>query len=696
MKWVVRLVIGLVLMVVLVFGAAAVFLATVDPNDYKGLIAEKVYEATGRTLTIDGDIKLSFFPWLGLELGETELSNAKGFGDHPFARMDAVQVRVALLPLLKREVRADTVILQGLHLNLSRTAQGVTNWHDLVRHEAPKEPEQPASEESGAALAVAIGGLDIQNAALRWQDAQAGNEVLVSPFNLRTSALEPGEPFELTMDIAVDNKTPPLKASAKLTGEVVADPPRQQYRFQGMTLVVDAQGESLPGGGVEAELETTAVADLQAQTLTVSPLSLQTLELALAGKLDVKQLRDAPQVSGSLRSEPFSPRKLLERLGMPASVTADPKALERAALELEFQGTDKAAEIASLKVMVDDSTLAGKAEVRSFDKPQIQFSLGLDQMDLDRYLPPPAQAPVSAEAGSVGEAKQAASDDTLGIPVDTLRELDIKGHVKANRLKVANLQLTEVVAELSAKEGLVSLKPVRTALYEGGIDSGFTLDARGKVPVFDIVTELKDVQMGPLMAALQQGKGYLDGTGRLSANLQTRGERVSDLKKLLDGKLDLAVADGALYDKELARKVEAAVAFLQGRPPKPAAEAILFESLTGSAKINNGVVDNRDLKLISSLILVKGEGTANLANDTVDYTLSLALARGAEDKKRTFVPITVKGPYADLKYGLNLEKIAKEKLQEEAEKRLGKELEKVVPKDLGAPLQEGLKGLLGR
>nr|MBS0020466.1 hypothetical protein [Gammaproteobacteria bacterium] len=158
----------------------------------------------------------------------------------------------------------------------------------------------------------------------------------------------------------------------------------------------------------------------------------------------------------------------------------------------------------------------------------------------------------------------------------------------------------------------------------------------------------------------------------------------------------MTITEGALYDKELAAKVEAAVAFLEGRSPKPAGDAILFESLTGSANVNKGVVSNRDLQLITSLILAKGEGTSNLATSTLDYTLSLALARGGEDKKRVFVPITIKGPYADLKYGLNLKKIAKEQLQEEAEKRIDKELEKVVPKDLGAPLQEGLKGLLGR
>lgn len=261
---------------------------------------------------------------------------------------------------------------------------------------------------------------------------------------------------------------------------------------------------------------------------------------------------------------------------------------------------------------------------------------------------------------------------------------------------MANLELSDVVAELSAQKGVVAIKPLRTALYGGGIDSGLVMNVGNAVPTFDVAAELKAVQMGPLMAALQQGKGYLDGTGSFTANLQTRGERMTELQRFLSGKLNLGVTDGALYDKKLAAKVEAAVAFLEGRSPRPAAEAILFESLTGTAVIDGGILNNRDLQLLTSLILAKGEGTANLVQNTLDYTLSLALAGGSEDKKRVFVPITIKGPYADLKYGLDLDKIAKEKLKEEAGKRLDKELEKVLPKDLGAPLQEGLKGLFNR
>ena len=102
------------LLVVLIVVASIVLPMIVDPNDYKDDIATLVKEKTGRILTIDGDIGLSVFPWLALEIGPTSLSNADGFSNQPFASVSDVQVRIKLLPLLRKQVEMDTVVLDAL------------------------------------------------------------------------------------------------------------------------------------------------------------------------------------------------------------------------------------------------------------------------------------------------------------------------------------------------------------------------------------------------------------------------------------------------------------------------------------------------------------------------------------------------------------------------------------------------------
>jgi len=68
------------LLVLLVVAAVVILPMVIDPNDYKAQIVDKVQQETGRTLSIDGDLKLSVFPWLGMEINGLGLSNAEGFG----------------------------------------------------------------------------------------------------------------------------------------------------------------------------------------------------------------------------------------------------------------------------------------------------------------------------------------------------------------------------------------------------------------------------------------------------------------------------------------------------------------------------------------------------------------------------------------------------------------------------------------
>src|SRR5680860_368802 len=88
MKWLIRILIGVVLLVLVFVIGAVVLVATVDPNDYKQRIESAAKQATGRELTLQGNIELSFFPWLGLQLGAASVGTAAGFGDEPFAQVD--------------------------------------------------------------------------------------------------------------------------------------------------------------------------------------------------------------------------------------------------------------------------------------------------------------------------------------------------------------------------------------------------------------------------------------------------------------------------------------------------------------------------------------------------------------------------------------------------------------------------------
>ncbi|NIN35802.1 MAG: AsmA family protein, partial [Gammaproteobacteria bacterium] len=107
---------GLIFLLVI---ATVVYITTRDPNDYKQLISDSFAENTGRSLTIDGDIKISFYPWLGVEVNGVTVGNAQGFGDQPFLETEHAAFRAKFLPLLSGQYIVDTVRLHGVSINLA-------------------------------------------------------------------------------------------------------------------------------------------------------------------------------------------------------------------------------------------------------------------------------------------------------------------------------------------------------------------------------------------------------------------------------------------------------------------------------------------------------------------------------------------------------------------------------------------------
>ena len=88
------------ILVVLVLALVVLVPLFVDPNEHKETIVSEVKKATGRDLTITGDIGLSVIPWLGFDLNGLSLSNAPGFGEEQFASVKRAKVRINLLPLI--------------------------------------------------------------------------------------------------------------------------------------------------------------------------------------------------------------------------------------------------------------------------------------------------------------------------------------------------------------------------------------------------------------------------------------------------------------------------------------------------------------------------------------------------------------------------------------------------------------------
>jgi len=196
----------------LAIAAISLFLF-LDTSDFREDISAKVYRATGRELVIEGELKFSVFPSLGIEMGRTRLSNADGYSDEPFASFEQARLSVLVLPmLLRREIIVNTAVLDSLHLNLEVTRSGRGNWQDLI-DASEGTPESVESSDSDSAV-LDIANIVIRNASLNYVDEQVGESYRLSEFNVTTGRVVAGEP------IAVEGGFKFEQPAANLAGEV--------------------------------------------------------------------------------------------------------------------------------------------------------------------------------------------------------------------------------------------------------------------------------------------------------------------------------------------------------------------------------------------------------------------------------------------------------------------------------------------
>lgn len=663
---IIGIIIALVIALLVIAGVALTLFF--DPNDYRDDIARYVKNETGRELTIEGDLSLSYFPWIGLEIGQVALGNAEGFGAQPFAQVGSAGIKVQVLPLLRQELVMDKIILDGLQLNLARNQQGAANWDGLTKP-APEAEPQPTPEPGGPALArFDVSGVEVSDAKIVWDDRQSDMHMELRDLNLNTGRLGGGEPVpvELSFDFVQAAEAPPrhfeLEALVDLNLE------------QGTVAVNDLRGE---------------FADL----------------VALSAHIQGQGLNDNPSFSGRMELAEFVPRKLLAELGIEAPQTADETVLGKASLATDFKATTASVTLSNLALALDDTRLQGQFAIDDFSTAAMRFDLQVDEIDLDRYLPPKQAPSKTAQAPADGDAKPApgggaAQVEADVIPVQTLRDLNINGKLQIGKLKAYNLKSEQIALAVAAKQGNVRIHPASAKLYGGSYSGDTRIDARGQQPVISLNEKLSGVQAQPLFKDAAD-TDLISGTAELSAKLSSSGTKLSQIKRGLNGNMAMAFTDGSVKGINVAQLIRTASAKLRGESvPADEPQQTDFTELTGTATVRDGVVNNQDLAMKSPLLRVDGAGQANLVQEQIDYTVKAVIVSSLEGQggealeqlKGVPIPVRITGSFADPSYNVDLAEVLTEQQKARVEEKVEEQKEKLREKAQDQ-LKEKLPGL---
>jgi AsmA protein len=219
------------------------------------------------------------------------------------------------------------------------------------------------------------------------------------------------------------------------------------------------------------------------------------------------------------------------------------------------------------------------------------------------------------------------------------------------------------------------------ALYGGHGQTTSTLDVRSAEPALGVKGALRGVDLAGLLADTAGG-GRLSGKGSVEADLHWSGLGEAAIKRSLNGSLRVALRDGAVRGFDLDGLVQNALAALKGGPQAGRTQQTAFSELTASATVRDGVLSNRDLRALSSLLRVTGAGTLDLPANRIDYRADAVLVEGAQARlgikvkelEGTAIPVRFTGRLDDPTIRLDVDEVLKGAARHEIERKVEEKL----------------------
>jgi AsmA protein len=539
--------IALITFIGLLIVVVGIIAATFNPNDYKPLIIKLVQEKKQRTLVIPGEIKLTFFPKIGADLGRVSISEHGASGE--FASLDSAKVSLELIPLLSRQLVVDRIMIDGLSIGIKRFKDGSTNFDDFL-----------SKEESGQQIKFDVDSVSITNARGAFEDEREDRRFELAKLDLETGRIANGAPSKLALSADVKGKNPEIDARVALKTGFTIDLDRKHYVLKNADVGIKGK----LAGFTELDLKLAGDADLRPdeKRFVLADVKFGASGRKGAQSVDAKfevptlAITDTKVAGGKLNGQ----ARLIEGA---RTVTVDFTAPS-------FEGSPQAFEIPSLTAdaAIKEDKLDAKASLSGklsgdidkllFTSPQLKLALSGKQGDtaIDGGLSTPLRANMKTK---LVELSAISAVFTLPNPAGGALKLSAAGRAsldlgKQTMLAAFKGKLDE--STFDAKLGLSKFSPAAYT-FDIGIDRLDVDRYRSKSAAVQKTGAAKpEVPEKPLdLSALRDLRA--SGTLRIGA-LKAENIKASNVRldvRAADGKLDINPLSANLYGGSVAGSV---------------------------------------------------------------------------------------------------------------------------------------------
>ncbi|MFZ2468751.1 AsmA family protein [Parvibaculum sedimenti] len=615
MSRLIAIIVGIVVLLAAIVVAVPMF---VPASVYKQRIVSLVKAQTGRDLTIGGNVGLSFFPRLAVKVENVSISNAPWAKDRDMASMREMRAALKIIPLFKGDVQIDSFMLVDPVIHLEVKADGTPNWQFESAGAAPTETKHaPSTQGTGAPTLrqLSLGDVSIENGTATYRNQKTGASLAFEKVNVDLALPSLDDPFTANGSLVWNSEA--------LSLELKADRPRAL-----------TEGGETP---IELALKSSKINSTYKGTIR----PFEGLKFAGNVTLDVASVRDLAAWLGN---------------PMPAGKGFGPLSIEGKA-----SGGNGVYNFSDAKIGFDGMNATGTLAVNASGKrPFVKGLLTVDRIDANTYLASDGTA--QSGGGSNGGGDAGWSNEPIDL--SGLRAADADFTFSTHELLIKQIKIGESALALRLNNGVMNVDLTKLALYDGAGNGKLTLDGSQRVAQMAASFSISGVSANGLLTDAADFK-RLEGKTALNFAVQTTGQSQRQMVGNLGGKGEVKFTNGAIKGvniAQLARNVGQGA--LTGWDSGGSQDTD-FSELGGTFTIDKGILTNNDLKMLSPLVRVAGNGTVDLLNRTLNYHVNPKLAAtlegqgGASDAKGLEIPLIIEGPWTAPKFRPDLEAMLK-------------------------------------
>lgn len=562
LKWILT---GIAAVIVAAVVAVVAILATMDFEQYRGLIEAEAKKATGRDLSLNGPIDLSISLTPAIVVEDVTFSNAEWGSRENMASLDRFEAEVEIMPLLSGDIQINRIVLVNGDILLETDASGTPNWQFQPAGGAAGEGDSTASDSSGGPQKLpTVNSVAVENSRITYINGANGEQMVVAVDSLTMT--QSGDKIDL--DLAGSYQDIPLELAGS----------------------VGSPATLMAGGSYPLDLSGTVAG----------------ADLSVSGSVADVMSSPAPDLTVSVAGENLANFNELAGGGLP---DAGPYSFSG---RVTTEGTTY--KVDGMSLGLADTELSGDLSVdMSGERSMVTGNLTSPLLDLGA-LPGGGEESAQDESTAGSDSQYVIPDTPL--PVDALRTADANLSVKIDTLRLQEgMEISAFNLTMTLQNGTLSISPM-TGVFSGGqMNLNLTLDGAQETPALATDFAMLGLDYGSLLKTMEISED-VEGVMDIKLDLNGRGKTPREIASTLNGNTELISQEGVITNKLLAI-VSSGLSEVMG-PLMGDNNQTNLRCMVSRFAITDGMAESQALVVDSNTFSVAGTGNINLATEELD------------------------------------------------------------------------------